>query len=91
MQRQWRQEGSGGGKEKAAAAAKRVVLDNDNNEEDNGVILSGVCIVLPHFITRRSFCRQPLAQTRNGWLLFAWSAALFVITHHPVIVEDTPI
>ncbi len=72
-------------------AAKRVVLDNDNNEEDNGVILSGACIVLPHFITRRSFCRQPLAQTRNGWLLFAWSAALFVITHHPAIVEDTPI
>ena len=66
-------------------------MDNDNNEEDNGIILSGACIVLPHFITRRSFCRQPLAQTRNGWLLFARSAALFVITRHPAIVEDTPI
>ena len=38
-----------------------VAFDNDNNKEDNGVILSGACIILPLFIARCCFCRQPLA------------------------------
>ena len=46
-----------------------------------------------------SFCRPLLflqaaahpPSMRNGWLLFARSATLFVIAHRPAIVNDTPI
>jgi hypothetical protein len=67
-----------------------IIFDNNNNEEDNGVILSGGCIVLP------LFCHPPLfsqaaacpPSMRNGWLLFARPAALFVIAHRPVIIDN---